>query len=154
VGSLRRRRSPSRWSRTAAAAAGAGGAEECYETRMIHAGHPRRDLYPCGARLHPQRTRSLLHDASDRRRRADAEDLEDRTARRPTETGTCRRACLTAGSGRSIRTAGLPRLFFTETGLAALRAMMRDRRLADPERFAHIRVELRIDPQTEAKAAE
>jgi hypothetical protein len=40
------------------------------------------------------------------------------------------------------------------TGLAALRAMMRDRRLADPEKFAHIRVELGIDPQTEAKAAE
>ncbi|MBV8522693.1 MAG: hypothetical protein JOY71_11315 [Acetobacteraceae bacterium] len=49
---------------------------------------------------------------------------------------------------------GLPRLFFTETGLAALRAMMRDRRLADPEKFAHIRVELGIDPPTEAKAAE
>jgi hypothetical protein len=47
----------------------------------------------------------------------------------------------------------LPRLFFTETGLAALRAMMRDRRLADPERFAHIRVELGIDPPTEARAA-
>jgi hypothetical protein len=40
----------------------------------------------------------------------------------------------------------LPRLFFTETGLAALRTMMRDRRLADPERFAHIRTELGIDP--------
>jgi hypothetical protein len=48
----------------------------------------------------------------------------------------------------------LPRLFFTETGLAALRAMMRDRQLVDPEKFAHIRVELGIDPPTEAKAAE
>ncbi|MBV8457502.1 MAG: hypothetical protein JO122_12900, partial [Acetobacteraceae bacterium] len=48
----------------------------------------------------------------------------------------------------------LPRLFFTEPGLAALRAMMRDRRLADPEKFAHIRVELGIDPPTEAKGAE
>ena len=36
----------------------------------------------------------------------------------------------------------LPRLFFTETGLAALRTMMRDRRLADPVKFAHIRQEL------------
>jgi 2-hydroxychromene-2-carboxylate isomerase len=46
------------------------------------------------------------------------------------------------------------RLFFTEAGLAALRAMMRDRRLADPERSAHIRVELGIDPPKEVKAAE
>ena len=39
-----------------------------------------------------------------------------------------------------------PRLFFTETGLAGLRAMMADRRLADPKKFAHIRRELGIDP--------
>ena len=48
----------------------------------------------------------------------------------------------------------LPRLFFTAAGLAALREMMSDRRLADPEKFAHIRVELGIDPPTEAKVAE
>jgi hypothetical protein len=47
-----------------------------------------------------------------------------------------------------------PRLFFTATGLAALRVMMRDRRLADPERFAHIPVEVGIDPPTDANAAE
>lgn len=40
----------------------------------------------------------------------------------------------------------LPRLFFTEAGLAGLRAMMADRRLADPKKFAHIRRELGIDP--------
>ncbi len=39
-----------------------------------------------------------------------------------------------------------PRLFFTETGLAGLRAMMAGRRLADPKKFAHIRRELGIDP--------
>ena len=38
-----------------------------------------------------------------------------------------------------------PRLIFTETGLAALRTMMRDRRLADPVKFAHVRQELGID---------
>ena len=38
-----------------------------------------------------------------------------------------------------------PRLFFTETGLTALRAMMTDRRLADPVKFAHVRRELGID---------
>ena len=40
----------------------------------------------------------------------------------------------------------LPRLFFTEAGLTALRAMMTDRRLADPKKFAHVRQELGIDP--------
>jgi hypothetical protein len=39
----------------------------------------------------------------------------------------------------------LPRLFFTEAGLVELRAMMLDRRLADPVQFAHIRRELGID---------
>ena len=40
----------------------------------------------------------------------------------------------------------LPRLFFTETGLVELRAMMADRRLADSKRFAHVRQELGIHP--------
>jgi hypothetical protein len=38
-----------------------------------------------------------------------------------------------------------PRLFFTANGLSALCAMMRDRRLADPLKFAHVRRELGID---------
>jgi hypothetical protein len=41
----------------------------------------------------------------------------------------------------------LPRLFFTGAGPIELRAMMSDRRLADPVKFAHIRQELGIDPQ-------
>ncbi len=40
----------------------------------------------------------------------------------------------------------LPRLFFTESGMAELRAMIMDRRLADPAKFAHVRQELGIDP--------
>ena len=40
----------------------------------------------------------------------------------------------------------LPRVFFTEAGLSALRAMMADGRLADPVKFAHVRQELGIDP--------
>jgi hypothetical protein len=49
----------------------------------------------------------------------------------------------------------LPRLLFTEVGLAELRAMMTDRRLADPKKYAHVRQELRIDslPETEAARA-
>jgi len=39
-----------------------------------------------------------------------------------------------------------PRLFFTEAGLLALRAMMSDGRLAHPKTFAHVRRELGIDP--------
>ena len=39
----------------------------------------------------------------------------------------------------------IPRLFFTETGILALRQMMADRRLADPVKFAHARRELGID---------
>jgi hypothetical protein len=45
-----------------------------------------------------------------------------------------------------------PRLFFTEAGLTALRAMMTDRRLADPKKFAHVRQELGIDPSSEDEA--
>jgi 2-hydroxychromene-2-carboxylate isomerase len=48
----------------------------------------------------------------------------------------------------------LPRLFFTETGLAILRAMMADRRFADPEKFAHVREELGIDPVSEGNPPE
>jgi hypothetical protein len=40
----------------------------------------------------------------------------------------------------------LPRLFFTEAGMAELRAMITDRRLVDPAKFAHVRQELGIDP--------
>jgi hypothetical protein len=40
----------------------------------------------------------------------------------------------------------------TEAGLAALRTMMTDRRLADPVTFAHVRQELGIDPISEVEA--
>ena len=43
-------------------------------------------------------------------------------------------------------TARWPRLFFTDVGMAVLRTMMTDTRLADPTRFAHVRRELGIDP--------
>ena len=41
------------------------------------------------------------------------------------------------------------RLFFTKADLAALRAMMADRRFANPVTFAHVRQELGIDPGPE-----
>jgi 2-hydroxychromene-2-carboxylate isomerase len=46
----------------------------------------------------------------------------------------------------------MPRLVFSEAGIAALRAMMNDRRFADPKKFAHVRQELGIDPVPEAEA--
>jgi hypothetical protein len=45
-----------------------------------------------------------------------------------------------------------PRLFFTEAGLTELRTMMRDRRFADPIKFAHVRQELGLDPAPETKS--
>ncbi len=39
-----------------------------------------------------------------------------------------------------------PRLFLTDAGLTALRAMMADGRFANPKIFAHVRRELGIDP--------
>jgi hypothetical protein len=60
----------------------------------------------------------------------------------PTAQGLLKRGLMRLDtSGR------LPRLFFTDAGLTELRAMMSDRRLADPVKFAHIRRELGIDPQ-------
>jgi hypothetical protein len=53
-----------------------------------------------------------------------------------------RRACLTAGSCHWTRTANRHACFSPRPAWLRLRAMMRDRRLADPEKFAHIRVEL------------
>ena len=43
----------------------------------------------------------------------------------------------------------LPRLFFTEVGVAELRKMTSDRRFADPRKFAHVRQELGLDPMPE-----
>src|SRR5271166_5112155 len=59
----------------------------------------------------------------------------------PAATGLLDRGLMRLDTGQR-----LPRLFFTEAGLTALRAMMADRRLADPAKFAHVRQELGIDP--------
>ena len=45
------------------------------------------------------------------------------------------------------------RAFFTPAGLEALRALLRDRRAMDPERFGHLRRELGLDPPGEGRAA-
>jgi hypothetical protein len=58
------------------------------------------------------------------------------------------------GLMRVDQPSNIPRLFFTGSGMTALRQMMGDRRFADPVKFAHVRRELGIDPDTETKAAE
>jgi hypothetical protein len=58
------------------------------------------------------------------------------------------------GLMRLDTSATIPRLFFTEPGIIALRQMMAAKRLADPEKFAHVRQELGIDPDFRVKAAE
>ena len=40
-----------------------------------------------------------------------------------------------------------PRVFFTESGLAALRQLVLDRRAMDPARFAHLRRELGLSSE-------
>src|ERR1700733_9881971 len=59
----------------------------------------------------------------------------------PVATGLLERGLMRLETGGR-----LPKLFFTEAGLAELRTMMMDRRFADPKKFAHIRQELGIDP--------
>jgi hypothetical protein len=55
------------------------------------------------------------------------------------------KSLLDRGPMRLDATSRLPRLFFTDRGLDALRAMMADRRLANPEKFAHVRQELGLE---------
>jgi hypothetical protein len=56
------------------------------------------------------------------------------------------KSLIARGLMRLDTTSRLPRLFFTEAGLSALRTMMANGRLADPVKFAHVRRELGIDP--------
>jgi hypothetical protein len=55
------------------------------------------------------------------------------------------KSLLERGLMRLDVTSRIPRMFFTDVGLEALRVMMADRRLANPEKFAHIRQELGLD---------
>jgi hypothetical protein len=55
------------------------------------------------------------------------------------------KSLLERGLMRLDTTSRITRLFFTEPGLDALREMMADRRLANPEKFAHVRRELGLD---------
>ncbi len=50
-------------------------------------------------------------------------------------------------------TTRMARLVFTEPGLAALREMMADKRLADPTKFRHVRQELGLESVEDAESA-
>jgi hypothetical protein len=105
----------------------------------------RRRPHPRRARLHPPRARPvLLHSA----RVADGFYL--RTWRGAPQAGQPKvplaaQGLLARGLVRLDASLRPPRLFFTEAGLAALRVMMADPRLADPKAFAHVRQELGIE---------
>ena len=58
------------------------------------------------------------------------------------------------GLMRLDQSAKVPRLVFTDAGVATLRRMMADRRFTDPVKFAHVRRELGIDPSSDSRAAE
>jgi hypothetical protein len=64
------------------------------------------------------------------------------------------RSLVDRGLMRVDTSGGIPRLFFTEAGMRALREMMADRRFADPVKFAHVRRELGIDEDLKPRAAE
>lgn len=64
--------------------------------------------------------------------------------RREPKLGPAARSLIERGLLRLGGEGPFPRLLFTEAGMAALRAMVADRRLTDPERFAHLRRELGI----------
>jgi hypothetical protein len=49
---------------------------------------------------------------------------------------------------------GMPRAFFTQAGLAALRQLAMDRRRLDPVRYAHIRRELGLQTEEAMTAAD
>ncbi len=55
---------------------------------------------------------------------------------------------------RLDQSANIPRLFFTDSGMAALRRMMANRRLVDPVKFAHVLLDLGLASKPETKAAE
>src|SRR5690348_2519790 len=66
--------------------------------------------------------------------------LKDQPKIPPTVQSMRDRGLVEVGRGRMG-----PRAFFTEVGLAELRALLLDRRAMDPERFGHLRRELGID---------
>jgi hypothetical protein len=55
------------------------------------------------------------------------------------------KSLLERGLMRLDATSRLRRLFFIEPGVKALRMMMADRRLANPEKLAHVRQALGLD---------
>jgi hypothetical protein len=60
------------------------------------------------------------------------------------------KSLLERGLMRLDTTSRIPRLFFTDQGLNELRVMMADGRLANPQKFAHVRLELGIDDRAGA----
>jgi hypothetical protein len=103
------------------------------------------DLHARGARLHPAGTRHVLLDPSDRGGRVELKVWRGGPQAGQPKLPPAAKSLLERGLMRLDATSRMPGLFFTDLGLAALRVMMADRRLANPEKFAHVRQELGID---------
>ena len=102
----------------------------------------RVDLYASGARLHPAGTRyvfstlpSVVEGFQLKVWRGGPQAVQPKVP-------PAAKSLLERGLVRLDATFRIPRLFFTERGLAELPVMMADGRLVNPEKFAHVRQEL------------
>ena len=111
-----------------------------------------RRVHSRRAGLHSPRTGHLLFDIAERGRGLSPQDLARRSDAGKPKLPPTAKGLIARGLMRLDNERHFPRLFFTEAGLTALRAMMTDRRLVDPKKFAHVRQELGIDPRSEDEA--
>ena len=106
--------------------------------------------------VHPRRVAAPETGCANRHRNDKAADLY-RPNHGVTDThNPCFEHPQTSTQGEPLPfTSANPKAVFTEkSGLARLRAMMADRRFADPGKFAHVRQELGIDPASEGDPPE
>ncbi len=73
-----------------------------------------------------------------------ADGFQLRTWRGGPHAGQVDRGLMEVRTGTPV-----PKAFFTESGLAALRLLASDRRYMDPQKFAHIRTELGLQAEAD-----
>ena len=128
---------------------------DCGVLRCVHEQVARsndRRVHSRRAGLHSPRTGHLLFNIAERGRRLSPQVLAHGPDAGKPKLPPTAKGLIARGLMRLDNEGQFPRLFFTEAGLTALRAMMTDRRLVDPKKFAHVRQELGIDPRSEDEA--